>query len=274
MSERNLYRGLNNFEGSIDEDGKLYDENHRLVGRIDGNDVYDCCNIKQGTIDTNGKLWDCNHTYVGEAHGNNFIGPTYQSTGMVRGDSFGEGDGCEYGALMMLKKRNEQYSGGAPDNDYNFPNNDDEDEDDEEEDEEDETMDACADCGDRGEEDAEDDDSLDDAALPQAMVARKSDRWNGDTRPFAKKQGFVRPKATTKRSSNQSHVPPDSVFSSGRKNEYRLNGITYVDVSGMNSFWSTLWSIWAELNGKAVITGWDRMSGAWDCLKREAARNR
>ena len=92
MNERNLYRGLNNFEGSIDEEGKLYDERHRLVGRIEGNDVYDYCNIKQGTIDENGKLWDCNRNYVGEAHGNNFIGPTYQSTGMVRGDSFGEGD--------------------------------------------------------------------------------------------------------------------------------------------------------------------------------------
>ena len=133
MNDRNLYRGLNNFEGSIDEDGKLYDERHRLVGRIEGKDVYDTCNIKQGSIDENGKLWDINHSYVGQAHGNNFVGPTYQSTGMVRGDSLGEGDGCEYGALMMLKKRNEQYSGKILDNDYNFPNNND-DEDEENED--------------------------------------------------------------------------------------------------------------------------------------------
>ena len=124
MSERNLYRGLGNFEGSIDEEGKLYDERHWLVGRIEGDTVYDHCNNKQGTIDANGKLWDINHNYVGEAHGNNFIGPTYQSTGMVRGDSFGEGNGSEYGALMMLKKRNQHYSGNMPDNDYNFPNND------------------------------------------------------------------------------------------------------------------------------------------------------
>lgn len=75
MNERHLYRGLNNFEGSIDEEGKLYDERHRLVWRIEGNDVYDYCNIKQGTIDESGKLWDCNRNYVGEAHGNNFIGP-------------------------------------------------------------------------------------------------------------------------------------------------------------------------------------------------------
>lgn len=138
MNERHLYRGLNTFEGSIDEEGKLYDERHRLVGRIEGNDVYDYCNIKQGTIDGNGKLWDCNRNYVGEAHGNNFIGPNYRSTGMVRGDSFGEGDGCEYGALMMLKKRNEYYSGNMPDNDYNFPNNDDDEDDEDEEEEDDE----------------------------------------------------------------------------------------------------------------------------------------
>ena len=50
MNERNLYRGLNDFEGSIDEEGNLYDECHRLVGRIEGNDVYDYCNIKQGTM--------------------------------------------------------------------------------------------------------------------------------------------------------------------------------------------------------------------------------
>lgn len=130
MNERHLYRGLNNFEGSIDEEGKLYDERHRLVGRIEGDVVYDYCNIKQGRIDESGKLWDVNHTYVGEAHGNNFIGPTYQSTGMVRGDSFNDGNGCEYGALMMLKERIGRYSGGKTYNDYNFPNNDD-DEDDE-----------------------------------------------------------------------------------------------------------------------------------------------
>ena len=137
MNERHLYRGLNNFEGSIDEEGKLYDERHRLVGRIEGDVVYDNCNIKQGRIDESGKLWDVNHTYVGEAHGNNFIGPSYQSTGMVRGDSFNDGNGCEYGALMMLKERGGRYSGGKTYNNYNFPNNDDE-EDDEDEYEDDE----------------------------------------------------------------------------------------------------------------------------------------
>ena len=137
MRERNLYRGTSDFQGSIDEDGRIYDERHRLVGRIEGNVVYDSCNIKQGTIDENGKLWDVNHTYVGQARGSNFIGPSYQSIGMTRGDSTGEGDGSEYGALMMLKKRNEYYSGNMPDSNYDFGNDyssggrDDEEDDDE-----------------------------------------------------------------------------------------------------------------------------------------------
>ena len=137
MRERNLYRGTSDFQGSVDEDGRIYDERHRLVGRIEGNAVYDSCNIKQGTIDENGKLWDVNHTYVGQARGSNFIGPSYQSIGMTRGDSTGEGDGSEYGALMMLKKRNEYYSGNMPDSNYDFGNDyssggrDDEEDDDE-----------------------------------------------------------------------------------------------------------------------------------------------
>lgn len=137
MRERNLYRGTSDFQGSIDEDGRIYDERHRLVGRIEGNVVYGSCNIKQGTIDENGKLWDVNHTYVGQARGSNFIGPSYQSIGMTRGDSTGEGDGSEYGALMMLKKRNEYYSGNMPDSNYDFGNDyssggsDDEEDDDE-----------------------------------------------------------------------------------------------------------------------------------------------
>lgn len=63
--KRNLYRGLNDFQGSIDNDGTLRDENGRLVGRIDGNDVYDYCGVRQGSIYSEGKLWDCKHNFVG-----------------------------------------------------------------------------------------------------------------------------------------------------------------------------------------------------------------
>ena len=261
MNERNLYRGLNNFEGSIGENGNLYDERHSLVGRIEGNDIYDNSNIKQGSIDANGKLWDCNRNYVGEAHGNNFIGPAYQSTGMVRGDSFGEGDGCEYGALMMLKKRSEQYSGNMPDTNYNFPNNDDG----EEEDEEEIENEYGYDDGETG------DDEWNDFALEHEKAARTCIPKNEEDRSLTRSQGSVRPRP---QSSDSSYVPPDSYFSTGRKNEYRLNGLTYVDVSGKSIFWTSVLSLLAGLNGKAILTDWDRMNGTWDRMKQEAARNR
>ena len=122
MRERHLYRGLSDFQGSIDEDGRLYDERHNFIGRIDGDDVYDYCNIRQGSIGDDGKLWDCDRNLVGQEHGNNFFSPSCRGTGLVRGDSFGEGRGSEYGALMMLKKRNRQYSGEILDGDYEFGN--------------------------------------------------------------------------------------------------------------------------------------------------------
>ena len=68
-------------------------------------------------------------------------------------------------------------------------------------------------------------------------------------------------------------VPPDSYFSTGKKNEYRINGMIYVDVSGMSPFWTSVHSILAGLNGKGVITGWDRMNGTWDQMKRDAMCN-
>ena len=120
MGERYIYRGTNDFQGSIDESGNLYDERHNFVGRIEGGDVYDFCNIKQGTIDGDGRLWDVSHAYVGVSHGDDFIGQTYRDTGMVRGNSIGDGAGFEYGALMMLKKRNRTYSGEIVDSNYNF----------------------------------------------------------------------------------------------------------------------------------------------------------
>ena len=147
MSERNLFRGMSDFEGSIDDDGRLYDENHQYVGRIEGDDIYDNGGVRQGRIDASGKLWDIDHNYVGEAHGSNFIGPTYESTGMSRGDSFGDGDGSEYGALMMLKKRNRYYSGEMPDGDYNFGNSRDDDDYDSDDDCDDEDYGADDDYG-------------------------------------------------------------------------------------------------------------------------------
>ena len=267
MNERLLYRGLNNFEGSIDEEGNLYDERHRLVGRIEGNDVYDYCGIKQGTIDKSGKLWDINHTFVGEERGSNFFGPLYKSTGLVRGDSFGAGRGSEYGALMMLKKRNEWYSGNMPDSNYNFGN-----EDDDEEDDDDEEIIGESEKSLIEDEDSEDDAEWDDYELSQRKTLHGRDS-NGVLRSSARKPGFAHSMPTKRQGRDSSYVPPDSLFSTGRRNEYRINGMTYVDVSGRSEFWTGVMSFWAGLSGKGVITGWDKMNGTWDRMKQEAYRN-
>lgn len=121
MRERYLFRGCGgDFQGSIDEEGRLYDEMHRLVGRIEGNAIYDTCNLKQGTIDENGKLWDSIHVFVGEERGKNFIGQTGHGAGLVRGDYPDEGRGVEYGALMLLKKKSQQNCDTPMDFRYEF----------------------------------------------------------------------------------------------------------------------------------------------------------
>ena len=270
MNERLLYRGLNNFEGSIDGEGNLYDERHRLVGRIEGNEVYDYCNIKQGTIDESGKLWDINHTFVGEERGSNFFGPLYKSTGLVRGDSFGEGRGSEYGALMLLKKRNEWYSGNIPDRNYEFGNGN---EDDDEEDGDDEEIISESNESVIEDEDPEDDAEWDDYELSQRKTPHDRDGGNGMLRSSARKPGLAHSMPTRRQERDSSYVPPDSFFSTGRRNEYRINGMTYVDVSGRSEFWTGVMSFWAGLSGKGVITGWDKMNGTWDRMKQEAYRN-
>lgn len=295
MRERNLYRGLRNFEGSVDEEGNLYDERHMFVGRIVGNDVYDNSNIKQGSIDSNGKLWDINHTFVGEAHGNNFIGPSYQSTGMSRGDSFGEGNGCEYGALMMLKKRNEHYLGKTPDNNYNFPNDDDVPNDNDifdkggkaglEDESWEDDYDRDEDWDDDDDEDDEDENEDDDWEDSDAETSRaecsniKHCEKKNDVRihQTARDQtcGDGRcSNSTQKPQGRRRSAPPDSDFSTGRKDEYCLNGKIYVDISRRSQFWANVAAFIAGLSGKRVITRWDRISGTWDRMKKDAARNR
>ena len=282
MKERELIRGLNNFEGSIDEAGNLYDESHSLVGRIEGNEIYDYCNIKQGTIDSDGMVWDASHNYVGQSHGNNFVGPLHKCSGMSRGDSFGEGNGYEYGALMMLKKQNERYSGVQPDNNYVFPDNDDDDDDDDEDEMEDDgEFDECDDYDECEEDEEEDecdgyDEETEDVWLRKARQGSGRHGSGRSTASPAPRKQFA---ATARHSMptarpvyDRSYVPPDSDFSTGKKNEYCINGLIYVDVSWIKSeFWSVVVSAWAALNGKAIITGWDRLSGAWDRLKGKRA---
>lgn len=61
--------------------------------------------------------------------------------------------------------------------------------------------------------------------------------------------------------------PSDEEFRIG-KNKYRVGGNVYTDVSGKGLLRTMISSFMAGLRGEGIITGWDRISGAWDQMKR------
>ena len=65
----------------------------------------------------------------------------------------------------------------------------------------------------------------------------------------------------------ESPAPRDEEFQVG-KNEYKIGGMTYVDVSGKGLLRTALSSFMAGLQGKGIITGWDKINGTWDQMKR------
>ena len=67
---------------------------------------------------------------------------------------------------------------------------------------------------------------------------------------------------------NTTPTPSDSQFSTGKRGEYRVNGVDYVDVSGKGFLGTMFSSFFAGLSGKGIVTGWDKMSGTWDEMKR------
>lgn len=61
--------------------------------------------------------------------------------------------------------------------------------------------------------------------------------------------------------------PSDEEFRIG-KNKYQVGGNVYTDVSGKGLLRTMISSFMAGLRGEGIITGWDRISGAWDQMKR------
>ena len=78
-------------------------------------------------------------------------------------------------------------------------------------------------------------------------------------------EGEEEPTATT--SQGESPAPSDEEFQVG-EGKYKIGGMTYTDVSGKGLLHTMLSSFMAGLRGEGIITGWDRISGAWDKMKR------
>ena len=62
-------------------------------------------------------------------------------------------------------------------------------------------------------------------------------------------------------------APPDSKFRIG-DDKYKIGGRVYTDVSGKGLLRTMLAAFMAGLRGEGIITGWDKISGAWDEMKR------
>ena len=105
MSERNLCGEDGQFVGSIDDDDRIYDRNHSLMGRIENGTVYDNCNIPRGRIDENGMLRDNSFHEVGQEYGTGFYSSgTRREMGRVRADILSDGHGSDYGAFHLLDR--------------------------------------------------------------------------------------------------------------------------------------------------------------------------
>ena len=106
MSERYLYGGDNQFVGSMDDDGRIYDDRHGLMGYIRNGTVYDNCNLPMGRITESGMVVDNFQQEVGQEYGTGFCAPgVRRQMGLVRAGTLSEGSGRDYGAFYLLDRK-------------------------------------------------------------------------------------------------------------------------------------------------------------------------
>ena len=55
MDKRHFYNSQFQFEGSMDDDGNLYDERHARIGQVRDGTIYDNTNIRRGYIGDDGQ---------------------------------------------------------------------------------------------------------------------------------------------------------------------------------------------------------------------------
>ena len=157
MAEKNFYGNNGQFKGSMDDDGRIYDECHGFIGYVKGGRIYDNCNIPHGRITDNGMVVDNFMQEVGQEYGTGFSSRgTRREMGRVRADILSEGRGSDYGAFHLLD-RDQRHKYDSYPYDDDADNNDDDNYSDE-----------------VGEEEYEDDWAGD--STPEAMPSRKRGR--------------------------------------------------------------------------------------------------
>lgn len=124
MSEKHFFGSNGRFKGSMDDDGRIYDDRHRLMGYVKDGTVYDTCNIPHGHITDSGMVRDNSFQEVGQEYGTGFSsrGPR-RELGRVRADILSEGRGRDYGAFQLLDRDQRHQYDSCP---YDDDNDDDE----------------------------------------------------------------------------------------------------------------------------------------------------
>ncbi len=124
MSEKNFFGSDGQFKGSMDDDGRIYDDCHRFMGYVRDGTVYDNCNIPHGSITDSGMVRDNSMQEVGQEYGTGFCsrGPR-REMGRVRADILSEGRGRDYGAFQLLDRDQRHQCDSYP---YDDDNDDDE----------------------------------------------------------------------------------------------------------------------------------------------------
>ena len=119
MSERHFYSSQFQFEGSMDDDGYLYDERHARIGQVRDGSIYDNANIRRGYIGDDGQVQDLNHIPIGKEYSSLFNGWSGHRDGYVRNDVLGTEHGNDYG-IFSLVKDGDRFGSGMDDgsNDY------------------------------------------------------------------------------------------------------------------------------------------------------------
>ena len=105
MSERDFYNNQFQFEGSMDEDGNIYDERHTRIGQVRDGTIYDNINIPRGYVGDDGQVQDLCHIPIGKEHGSFFQGWSGHRHGHVRTDVSGAAHGNDYGSFSLVKDR-------------------------------------------------------------------------------------------------------------------------------------------------------------------------
>lgn len=125
MAERHIYGSDNKYRGSMDDDGRIYDANHRFIGRVKNGTIYDDCNIPRGHVDSGGRVTDMCNIPTGREFGANFEGWGGHGSGYVRNDVLGTGHGNDYGVFQQLDRRRRDSHSCDDDDDDDYGEEDD-----------------------------------------------------------------------------------------------------------------------------------------------------